>query len=168
MLLIITLIKKEEMIIVPDESIRFRVVANSNSEEDISAKENAVKNLSKIINNISTSSTIEESRKNINKNLELIKNNINETFDSINYNKSYEINYGINYFPKKIYKGVKYNEGYYESLLIKIGDGKGNNYWCVLFPPLCMIDEDIKGKDIEYKFIISEIIEKFKSIKEKK
>lgn len=155
------------MVVVPDESIRFRVVANSNNKEDISAKENTVKNLSKIINNISSSSTIKESRKNINKNLELIKSNINETFDNINYNKSYEIKYGINYFPEKIYKGVKYNEGYYESLLITIGDGKGNNYWCVLFPPLCMIDEDIKDEDIEYKFIISEIIEKFKSIKQK-
>ena len=66
----------------------------------------------------------------------------------------------MNYFPEKIYKGVKYPEGNYESMVVEIGNASGDNYWCVLFPPLCMIEAK-ESEDIEYKFFISEIINKF-------
>jgi stage II sporulation protein R len=69
------------------------------------------------------------------------------------------VNYGLNYFPKKEYKGVIYNEGYYESLVIKIGKGEGNNFWCVMFPPLCFLEAE-KSEKIEYKFFVKEIIDK--------
>ena len=72
----------------------------------------------------------------------------------------YDINFGYNYFPEKEYKGVKYNEGYYESLLVTLGEGKGDNWWCVLFPPLCLIEAD-ESSDVEYRSIIEEILEKY-------
>ena len=62
----------------------------------------------------------------------------------------YNINYGYNYFPTKEYRGIKYKEGYYESIVISIGDAKGDNFWCVLFPNLCLIDTE-NTTDIEYK-----------------
>jgi len=64
-----------------------------------------------------------------------------------------------NEFPEKIYKGIRYNAGNYESLVIKIGEAKGNNYWCVLFPPLCLIDEEIE--EVEYKSKIVELFSKY-------
>ena len=54
----------------------------------------------------------------------------------------YKVNYGMNYFPVKKYDGVTYKEGNYESLVVSIGEAKGNNYWCILYPPLCMIDDN--------------------------
>ena len=75
------------------------------------------------------------------------------------YPFSYELKYGLNFFPEKIYKGVKYEEGYYESLLITLGEGEGNNWWCVLFPPLCIMEAE-ESDEVEYKFFIQEIIEK--------
>ncbi len=165
-LIILASIKNEEVIVIPDKSIRFRVIANSNAEEDIYVKEKVAEDLSKNIANITTSNDIKDVRKNINKNIENIEAQVGKVLKDFDYKKDYNVDYGINYFPEKIYKGVKYKEGYYESLVITLGEGKGNNYWCVLFPPLCMIDEDTPKKDIEYKFIIKEIIEKFKSIKE--
>ena len=85
---------------------------------------------------------------------------INELFKENNYNETFEINYGTNYFPEKIYKGVKYPEGNYESMVIKIGVASGDNYWCVLFPPLCMMEAKETDK-VEYKFFIEEIINKY-------
>ena len=52
---------------------------------------------------------------------------------------------------------VEYKEGNYESLVITLGDGLGENYWCVLYPPLCLVEQN-NTSDIEYKSIISEIL----------
>ena len=66
-------------------------------------------------------------------------------------------------FPEKEYKGVVYDEGYYESLLVTLGEGKGDNFWCVLFPPLCLMEaeETDDTTEVEYKSFIKEIIEKY-------
>lgn len=164
--IIFSFIKNEKMVVVPDESIRFRVISASNKKEDIAAKEYLVSSISKNLSDIFESNTIEESRQNINNNIDNIELLIDNTFKEISYEKPYKVNYGINYFPEKKYKGVKYNSGYYESLVITIDEGQGNNYWCVMFPPLCMIDETVDKKDYEYKFLILDIINKIKSIKE--
>ena len=63
-------------------------------------------------------------------------------------------------FPKKKYKGITYKEGNYESLVIELGDAKGNNWWCVLFPPLCMIEAE-DSTDVEYTTIAKTLIDKY-------
>ena len=158
--IIIVLIKKEETIVIPNESIRFRVIANSNDKEDVIAKEYLTK---KIIDNnkkLFESESLIESREGINKSINNLKLLIGKTFNELNYNKDYKVNYGINYFPEKTYKGIKYKEGYYESLVVTIGEGKGNNYFCVMYPPLCLIDES-NLDNAEYKFKIIELLEKY-------
>ena len=68
----------------------------------------------------------------------------------------------MNYFPTKEYKGVIYEEGEYESIVVEIGDAQGDNFWCVLFPPLCLLEGEVENKDnIEYTSFIKEIIEKY-------
>ena len=71
-------------------------------------------------------------------------------------NYSYKVNYGDNYFPEKTYKGVKYNSGNYKSLVVTLGNGEGDNFWCVLFPPICNIDTNYSNH--KYKFLIKEIV----------
>ena len=66
----------------------------------------------------------------------------------------------MNYFPEKEYKGTIYEEGEYESLLITLGSGEGNNWWCVLFPPLCLIEAE-ESEEVEYSFFIKELFEKY-------
>ena len=66
----------------------------------------------------------------------------------------------MNYFPEKEYKGIYYEEGEYESLVITLGNGIGENFWCILFPPLCLVDEE-ETTDIEYTSIIKELINKY-------
>ena len=78
------------------------------------------------------------------------------------YNVKFKINYGENYFPEKNYKGVKYEEGYYESLVVTLGTGYGDNWWCVLFPPLCLMEAKIDDNtDIDYGLFVKDIFNKY-------
>ena len=104
---------------------------------------NAIKDDLNNINNINDVRNI------LNSNINKYKSNVLKTLDDNNTFENVKINYGYNYFPEKEYKDVKYKEGEYESLVVTLGDGLGDNFWCVLFPPLCMVDEDKPEK--EYK-----------------
>ena len=160
-LFIITLLvifsTSEEKVIIPDNAIRFRIIANSNNLSDQEEKIRIKNELEPVISDIlNKSNNIEESRLNIKSNIKNINNIIYK------YNTNYNVNYGINYFPEKTYKGVTYKSGDYESLVVTLGDGLGDNWWCVLFPPLCLVeaDESTVG-DAEYTFFIKEIIDKY-------
>ena len=83
---------------------------------------------------------VEEAREKITNNLDNIDKSIKQVLINENYPLDYKINYGDNYFPAKEYKKIKYEAGYYESVLVTLGEGKGKNWWCVLFPPLCLIE----------------------------
>ena len=147
--------------LIPDDAIRFRVIANSDSKYDqdikMLVKEKVENELYTMLKN---TRGIDNARQIIKENVGNINNIVNKTLVDNNYDKSYSVNYGMNYFPEKEYKGVKYNEGYYESLVIKLGEGKGKNWWCVLFPPLCLVEAEESDK-VEYKFFIKELIDKY-------
>ena len=152
--------EKENSIIIPDTSIRLRVVPNSNSSFDQNMKSKVKEYLE---NNtytlIKEHNDIDEVRKIINENIPNIKENVIKIFNDNNYDMDFDINYGYNFFPKKEYRGIKYNEGYYESIVISIGEAKGDNWWCVLFPNLCLVDLEQHG-DTEYKIWLVEAINK--------
>lgn len=156
-------LKTQQIIEIPDEAIRIRIIGNSNSDYDQEKKEELRKNVQLYMQNLlKDTENITQARETINKNLDNIDKEVNNYLTEIKYDKDYNINFGLNYFPKKEYKGIKYNEGLYESLLITLGEGKGNNWWCVLFPPICLLEaEETETNDIEYKSFIKEIIEKY-------
>lgn len=158
-LILISVIKTEESLVIPEESIRFRVIANSNSLKDQELKMAVVKDLEQnIIPNIETANSLKESKDLINNNIPLINNTLSK------YTDNYNISFGENYFPVKEYNGVLYNEGDYESLVITLGQGSGENFWCVLFPPLCLLEAEESTKDeVEYKSLVKEIIDKVTS-----
>lgn len=150
-------------VIIPKDSIRFRVIASSDNKKDQENKKIIANNLKEdITNTLKDSKNIEESRLALKSNINKFKANIDETIKTNNINETYTINYGNNYFPEKVYKGVKYKEGDYESLVVTLGDGSGENFWCVLFPPLCLLEgEEIDSDDIEYSSFIKEVIDKY-------
>ena len=148
----------EQNIFIPDSAIRLRVIPNSNNPEDISIKEKVKKYLEENIYTLTKdTSNIEDARLIIKKNIPIIETNIDNIFNDNKYQKSFNVNYGYNYFPEKVYKGTKYNEGYYESLVISIGEANGDNWWCVLFPNFCLIDTKEK---YEYRSYFKDLIDK--------
>lgn len=151
------LFNKNEDIIIPDAAIRFRVIANSNSivdqEKKMVIKDSIEKEVYSIIDK---ANNVNEVRNLINSNIDNIKSVVDK------YNVPYTINYGLNYFPTKNYKGIVYDAGNYESLVITLGEGAGNNFWCVLFPPLCLLDNDKQDvTDVEYQLYVKKILDKF-------
>lgn len=146
---------------IPSESIRFRIIPHSNNVEDVFVKEKVLENIKDEITGYETDN-ISEARNIINTNIKNIETKIEETLVNYNYDKGYEVKFGFNYFPEKQYEGKTYNEGYYESLVIELGDAKGDNFWCVLFPPLCLMEVDETEKEkVEYSFFIFELFNKF-------
>jgi len=150
--------QSETELSIPDASIRLRVIPNSNNTKDINIKEQVkdylesdIYTLLKDINNIDSARTM------INNNIINIENKIENIFKENKYNLPYKVNFGYNYFPEKTYLGKTYEEGYYESLVIYIGEAKGDNWWCVLFPNFCLVDTD---EDIEYKSYFKELLNK--------
>lgn len=151
-----------EETIIPDSAIRFRVIANSNTIYDQNIKiqiRNLVQN--ELFKYIKDSNSIENTRNAILEHKEELYNIISNKLKELDYDKSFKIDYGYNHFPEKKYKGITYKEGDYESLVITLGDGNGDNFWCVLFPPLCLLETNEETSDVEYKFFIKEIIDKF-------
>ena len=141
--------------------IRFHVIANSDSDEDqelkLKVRDEIIKYLQPKLQN---SNSIDESEQIIKKEYgelgKISKNIISEN----GYN--YEVKVGIEYstFPTKQYSNVILPAGEYKALKIIIGQGQGKNWWCVMFPPLCFVDEESgvidKATDEKLKEVLTE------------
>lgn len=152
----------EPKVTIPKEAIRLRVIPSSNSEYDQYIKNKVKMNLqNNIVSLLEPAEDISDARLIINENLKEINSYVKDTLTKENYSKGYNVNFGYNYFPQKKFKGVTYKEGYYESLVITLGNGLGSNWWCVLFPPLCLMEAE-ETDNITYTTYVSEIINKYK------
>lgn len=146
-----------EEFIIPENAIRFRVIANSNTFEDQATKVEIKNNVESIVKKeLLAAKDQNEAEEILKESIPVIKNMIN------NYNVSYKVNYGQNYFPEKKYKGVTYKEGYYESLVITLGNGAGDNWWCLMFPPLCLMETDETNmNNVDYQFFVKDLFNKY-------
>lgn len=149
-------------IVIPDAAIRVRVIANSNSIHDqnmkMKVKERIEKSISPLLIDVDN---VNGARKIISNSIDNLENDVEVLFKDNNYDKDFKINFGKNFFPDKDYKGVHYDEGEYESLVVTIGEGTGDNWWCVLFPPLCLLDaSDSETEDVEYQFFVTKMLDK--------
>lgn len=149
--------------IIPADAIRIRVVANSNSDYDQKIKLKVKETLKKDMYNILKDTyNLNEARIKITNNLSNVESSIDKTLQQEKYELPFNINFGLNYFPEKKFKGITYDEGYYESVVVTLGEGLGDNWWCVLFPPLCMLEaEDNNITDVEYTILVKTIINKY-------
>lgn len=120
---------------------RLHVIANSDSKEDQDLKYIVRDNVLEYMNTLTAGSTSK------NEIIEIASNNL-ENFKQIAQDTIYEngFNYEVSVeignfdFPTKTYGDVSFPPGFYDALKIKIGEAKGQNWWCVMFPPLCFID----------------------------
>lgn len=141
-----------------DNLIRIRILANSNSSHDQEIKENISNDIkNEMYSLLKDETNINNARKTIKNNIPLLNTIINNNLQEESY--SYKINYGYNYFPEKTYNNKTYKSGKYESLLITLGEGKGDNWWCILFPPLCLLEAE-ESDEVEYDFFLFELIDK--------
>ena len=149
-------------VIIPNDAIRVRVVPNSNSTVDQNMKEKVKDYVSQYLSlKLNGVTDVDEARKIINDNIDIMNKDIEKIFKDNNYKMNFKINFGDNHFPDKNYKGVIYKEGDYESLVVYIGEASGDNWWCVLFPPLCLLEADSSDTgEVEYISLISDVIDR--------
>lgn len=148
-------------IVIPDEAMRLRIIANSNDEVDQNVKKTVKKNLEVLIRDILIGTkTLPEAYNRLESNIISIRSNIEKTLEEEKYLKPFKISLGKNYFPKKELYGITYNEGNYDSLVITLGNGLGNNWWCVLFPPLCLIEGE-ETDEVQYRLYVKDLINKY-------
>ena len=124
-----------------DEIIRFHVRANSDSEEDQALK---LKVRDKILKEtkylLKESKSIDETRSIMKNNLDNIKYIAQKVLEDEGENYNVNVTFGIERFPTRKYGNLVFPAGEYEALVVEIGEGKGQNWWCVMFPPLCFVD----------------------------
>lgn len=128
--------------VIPDEAIRLRILANSDSPTDQALKRKVRDEVSEVISKwVKDITDIDEARRMIAERIPHIKEIVGDVLERKSEQKSFEVKYGKNIsFPAKLYGSYLYPAGKYEAVLITLGDGKGANWWCVLFPPLCFLD----------------------------
>lgn len=134
---------------VKDSLIRFHVIANSDNEEDQNLKLK-VKNrvIDYLYPYLNASESLDESRQIIKDKMEDVKKLAEEVIKENNYNYNVQVELSRENFPDKSYGNITLPQGNYEAFRIIIGDGEGRNWWCVMFPPLCFVDES--KAEVEY------------------
>lgn len=143
---------------IPDDAIRVRVISNSDSKYDRIIKKRVKKRLeSYVFPLLKDASSSLEASDIINNNMDLIKKEIDKSMRGADY--GYSVNFGYYYFPLKKYDHNNYSAGYYKSLYVTLGEGKGSNWWCVLYPPLCLMEAS-SSKRIQYKSFVKEFLSK--------
>ncbi len=131
----------EEISVIPDEAIRLRILANSDSQEDQDLKRSIRDKVNEQITLwVEELTTIDAARQTIQKNIPAIEQIAEDVMEAEGISQDVSINFEQVQFPTKLYGQYLYPAGEYEAILITLGAGKGANWWCVLFPPLCFLD----------------------------
>lgn len=125
-----------------EKLIRFHVIANSDLDEDqelkLKVRDAVIDYLQPKLEN---SKSIEESEKIIKNEYDNLEKISKKVISDNGYNYSVDVGLKYSNFPAKQYSSVVLPAGKYKALKIVIGEGKGKNWWCVMFPPLCFVDD---------------------------
>jgi stage II sporulation protein R len=128
---------------IPQESIRLRILANSDSPSDQWIKREVRDAIVEQMNTwVGEPKGIEEARAIVRSHLPELNELVGETLRKNGFSYSYEAELGTVPFPAKLYGNQLYPAGDYEALRVSIGSAEGQNWWCVLFPPLCFVNSE--------------------------
>ena len=120
---------------------RLHVIANSNSDEDQNLKYIVRDKLIEYMNSISMNiNSKEEVIKIATEHLDDFYTIANKTIKEQGFDYEVKVNIGNYSFPTKSYGDISLPAGFYDALKVEIGEAKGQNWWCVMFPPLCFVD----------------------------
>ena len=145
---------------IADKVVRIHIRANSNNPIDqqvkLTVRDEITTYLTEVLEDCKTK----------NQSLSTIKNHLDELTkiaDKTLYRHGFDYKSAVSVkkelFPDKTYDGLNFPEGVYDALIIELGTGDGDNWWCVAFPPLCFVPEG-DGEKVEYKSWVKEIIDK--------
>lgn len=144
-----------------EEYLRIHIRANSNEEQDQSVKyavrDSIIDYLTPLIVECKTKKALQNTLKQHILELERVADGVlsNAGFD---YKSKVKIT--AEEFPTRVYQDLTLSAGYYDAIIVNLGTGEGNNWWCVAYPPLCFTGEE--GGSFKYKSKIAEIISEWR------
>jgi len=125
--------------LIPEDAIRIRIIANSNNQSDQALKNKVRDKVAVFIESWGgMPSTYDEAHRLIRKRVPQIQKRVDKMLVEAGVSYGAEVELAKVPFPEKVFDGTEYAAGDYEALRITLGEGGGNNWWCVLFPPLCL------------------------------
>lgn len=128
---------------IPDDAIRLRILANSNSASDQAVKRKIRDAVNANVEQwVGELRSVDQAKRVIRSHLDDLRAIVARELKAMGLNEPFTVKLGKADFPTKMYGGYVYPAGKYEALVITLGEGKGANWWCVLFPPLCFLDFD--------------------------
>ena len=121
-----------------EKPLRLHIRADGNEKEaqdvKLKVRDETVKFLTPLL---SSAKSIDEAKEIFVKNADVIEKLCDETLKRNGFNYGAKVLIGREYFPSRSYGGKVYRDGYYDAVIINLGSGKGDNWWCVAYPPLC-------------------------------
>lgn len=139
--------------------LRIHVRANSNEQIDQSVKYKVKDEVVKYITPYAAECKDKQTAMQI---IGGILGNIEEVCDGVlkanGFSYSSKASIRSENFPTRVYGDLTLEEGVYDALIIELGTGKGDNWWCVVYPPLCFTSSTT---DVKYRSAILDIINKF-------
>ncbi|MDG4657636.1 stage II sporulation protein R [Ectobacillus antri] len=156
--------------VIPNEAIRLRILANSDSNKDQALKRKVRDEVKAQIDGwVAELTSIEDARTIIQSRIPELEKTVAKVLKEEKSNQSYKVEFGKQVkFPTKQYGNFLYPAGEYEAVLVTLGAGEGANWWCVLFPPLCFLDfasgtaikkQQVKEEPVEEEKVVEEVEE---------
>ncbi|WP_167957120.1 stage II sporulation protein R [Anaerosporobacter faecicola] len=140
--------------------IRLHVLANSDAPEDqalkLKVKDAIVVAYEEVFAGAKDKKEAEEL---INKNKEAIRKTALQVIREEGYTYDVTVSLTNCMFPTKVYKDLTFPAGYYDALRIQIGEADGKNWWCVMYPPLCFVDQTYSIVPDDSKEQLKELLE---------
>ncbi|MCM1306312.1 MAG: stage II sporulation protein R [Bacteroides sp.] len=141
--------------------IRIHIRANSNSAADQSVKLLVRDAITGYLENaLADCKTKSEANDVLSGNRTKLTAIANSTLRENGFSYASSIRIGNEYFPDRVYDGYDFPAGNYDAVVINLGSGAGDNWWCVAFPPLCFVPDSDNGEKIEYKSWVKEMLDK--------
>ena len=122
-----------------DKTLRLHIPANSDSAEDqavkLKVRDTVIAYLSEPLSNCSTKDEAVQKVQDLSTNITLLANNV---LKSNGFDYTARVSVVLEDYPTRDYEGISLPAGEYTSLKIELGEAKGQNWWCVLFPQVCV------------------------------
>jgi len=145
------------------DCLRIHILANSNNEKDqnvkLEVKSKIVDFLTPYLERVKTK---EEAKVLVQENKDVIKAVVDNVLSKNGFGYKSDCGVEKKHFPTRYYENCLLEEGEYDALVVTLGEGKGDNWWCVVYPPLCFVNKNEKAEqNIIYNSRFLEIIDNF-------
>lgn len=141
------------------EYLRIHIRANSNSEQDQAIKYEVKRAVVEFLTPfIAECDTKQKAQEVFNAQKQNITGVANKVLEKGGFNYTASVKICREEFPTRVYENYTLEQGFYDAIIINLGNAEGQNWWCVVYPPLCFTGS---GADYRYESKIGQIIKDF-------